>query len=56
MGSGVDGDELWKCSTWKVDFYANFHAIRDFFWQRLFSKNVKGGFVTDKTGLTMFVL
>ena len=32
MGSGIDGDEHFKCSTWKVDFYANFHPINDFFF------------------------
>ena len=31
MGSGIDGDEHFKCSTWKVDFYANFHPKHDFF-------------------------
>ena len=36
MGSGIDGDEHFKCSTWKVDFYANFHPIHDFFcWATL---------------------
>ena len=77
MGSGIDGDEHFKCSTWKVEFYANFHPIHVFFgWDSLNApkigkrknkvtsinlrgcktqKNAKGGYVTDKTGPTIFV-